>query len=44
MDKYSIHPNPLVKFLQKEPKEFTKEDIINFIVARAYVTKMGDEI
>lgn len=33
MDKYSIHPNPLVKFLQKEPKEFTKEDIINYIVA-----------
>ncbi|MBR7130079.1 MAG: glutamine synthetase beta-grasp domain-containing protein, partial [Tidjanibacter sp.] len=33
MDKYSIHPNPLVHFLKKEPKDFTKADLVNFIVA-----------
>ena len=31
MDKYAIHPNPLVRFLKKEPKEFTKADLIHFI-------------
>ena len=29
--KYALNPNPLVKFLQKEPKEFTKEDLIRYI-------------
>lgn len=29
--KYALNPNPLVKFLNKEPKEFTKEDLIRFI-------------
>ena len=33
MDKYSIHPNPLVRFLKKEPKDFTKADLVKFIVA-----------
>jgi glutamine synthetase len=32
MDNYTIHPNPLVRFLQKEPKDFTKADIIRYIV------------
>lgn len=32
MDKFKLHPNPLVRFLKKEPKDFTKADIISFIV------------
>lgn len=32
MDKYAIHPNPLVRFLKKEPRDFTKADIIHYIV------------
>lgn len=32
MEKYAIHPNPLVRFLQKEPKEFTKADLVRYIV------------
>lgn len=31
MEKYKIHPNPLVRFLKKEPRDFTKEDIIRFV-------------
>ncbi len=30
----SMNPNALVAFLQKAPKEFTKEDIVKFIKAR----------
>ena len=32
MNNYKLHPNPLVRFLQKEPKEFTKADIVRYIV------------
>lgn len=32
MEKYYNHPNPMVRFLKKEPREFTKEDIIRFVV------------
>ena len=32
MEKYAIHPNPLVRFLKKEPKDFTKADIVKFVV------------
>ena len=28
---YSLSPNPLVRYIQKEPKDFTKADIINYI-------------
>ncbi len=28
--KISMSPNPLVRFLKKEPKDFTREDLINF--------------
>lgn len=28
--KISMSPNPLVRFLQKEPKDFTREDIVNY--------------
>lgn len=28
---YQLNPNPLVRFLQKRPAEFTKNDIINYI-------------
>lgn len=31
-NKFTLNPNILVQFLKKEPKEFTKEDIIKFIV------------
>lgn len=31
-NKFTLNPNVLVQFLQKEPKDFTKEDIINFII------------
>jgi len=29
---FSLNPNPLVKYIQKEPKDFTKADLINYIV------------
>ena len=32
-EKYSLNPNKLVRFLEKEPSEFTREDIIKFIKA-----------
>lgn len=32
MDNYSVHPNPLVRYLKKEPREFTKADIVRYIV------------
>lgn len=32
MGKYAIHPNPLVRFLKKEPRDFTKADIVKFVV------------
>jgi glutamine synthetase len=32
MEKYAMHPNPLVRFLKKEPKDFTKADLIRYIV------------
>jgi len=32
-NRFALNPNKLVQFLQKECKEFTKEDIINFIEA-----------
>ncbi|MCL2074151.1 MAG: glutamine synthetase family protein [Marinilabiliaceae bacterium] len=28
---FSLSPNPLVRFLQKEPRDFTKSDIIDYI-------------
>lgn len=31
MDSYAINPNPLVKYLRKESKDFTKEDLIRYI-------------
>ena len=31
---YELHPNELVRFLQKPSSEFTKQDIINFIVEK----------
>ncbi|MDO4758099.1 MAG: glutamine synthetase family protein [Rikenellaceae bacterium] len=31
MDKYALHPNPLVRFLKKEPRDFTQEDLIRYI-------------
>lgn len=30
-NKYALNPNPLVKFLEKEPKDFTKADLIRYI-------------
>lgn len=30
-NKHILNPNPLVKFLKKEPKEFTKADIVKYI-------------
>lgn len=30
-DKFSLNPNPLVKYLKKHPDEFTKSDIIKFV-------------
>lgn len=30
---YSLHRNPVVRFLKKNPAEFTRSDIIDFIVA-----------
>ncbi len=32
-ENYSLHPNPLVKFLQKPQREFTKADIIRYVEA-----------
>ncbi len=32
MEHYAIHPNPLVRFLKKEPRDFTKADLVRFIV------------
>ncbi|MDE6448453.1 MAG: glutamine synthetase, partial [Muribaculaceae bacterium] len=29
---YSLHRNPVVKWLEKDPSTFTREDIINYIV------------
>lgn len=31
---YNLNPNPLVRFLQKDPKEFTKADLIRFITEK----------
>ncbi len=31
-NKFALNPNPLVQFLEKEPKEFTKADLIRFIM------------
>ena len=31
-NKYILNPNPLVKFLQKPQREFTKADIIRYVV------------
>lgn len=33
VDNFSMNLNPLVAFLKKSPKEFTKADIINYVVA-----------
>ena len=30
-ERLALNANPVVAFLQKEPRDFTKEDIINFI-------------
>ena len=30
-DKFKLNPNPLVKYLQKPAKDFTKEDIIKYV-------------
>ena len=30
-NRYALNPNPLVKFLEKEPKNFTKADLIRYI-------------
>ena len=29
---FSLNPNPLVKHIKKEPKDFTKADLINYII------------
>lgn len=31
--KLSMNPNPVVQFLQKEPKDFTRDDIVKFCVS-----------
>jgi len=33
--KIAMSPNPLVRFLQKEPKDFTREDLIRYLVRTA---------
>lgn len=30
--KFSMNPNQVVQFLQKEPDDFTRDDIVNFCV------------
>lgn len=32
-EQFIFSPNPLVKFLKKEPEQFTKEDIISYVTA-----------
>lgn len=34
-NKFNMSPNPVIRFLQKEPKDFTREDIINFCINNA---------